>query len=107
MLINKIIVIFLICLISLNAHSQIDPTKPSQYRAKGNSISVKAASTSLNLEVIKLLASKRVAVINGRTYNAGQYIGKEQVKTILLDKVIFRSGKELHLFGHSVVKISK
>lgn len=108
MLVIKSLVVIALMLVSswVSATTLNDPTKPSAY-VETITLFQADPSEKMRLTVIKLEGNKRVAVIDNRTYSQGQHIGKEQLKIILLDRVIFSSGKELHLFGHSVVKVSK
>ncbi len=84
-----------------------DPTRPIVLSRIANSASKVPTASALSLSVIKLENNHKIAIINDKVYQQGHRIGQDKIIKILLDRVIFSSGKELYLFGHSVVNVSK
>jgi len=90
-----------------------DPTRPGVAKRvvdlDADSVEASAAPVRevLRLNAVQKFEKSSVAVISGKTYRVGESIKQDIITVIRFDKVIFSSGKELHLFGNSVVNISK
>lgn len=93
----------------ISANQLSDPTKPGYVPVP----KVLAAAT-LNkgqnpkwvLSSIKINGKYRSAIINQQSYQVGQLVGRERIKRILSNQVIFSSGKTLSLFDDSFVSLS-
>lgn len=95
------------CAIFAPALALTDPTRPGVANAETHELKQKSPSQTLRLDLIKSSKNKYESVINGVSYRVGDKIKKDVITKILFDKVVFRSGNELYLFGNSVVRISK
>lgn len=109
MLLIKITTLMMInaFVVSASAAVLTDPTRPvAGFSAKAPTAQG-PKKNKLTLNVIKLDKNQKVAMIDGRMYRQGQQVGQDRIREILLDRVILGSGKELYLFGHSVVSVSQ
>jgi len=109
--------LFIVSWAVLTAYAQAtlltDPTRPGivKQTVEPNADSVETSGAParqvLRLNAVQKFENSSVAVISGKAYRVGESIKQDIITVIRFDKVIFSSGKELHLFGNSVVNISK
>jgi len=108
---NKIIFMVMTATLSLNllAADLKDPTKPAfvaPTQSEGVVTSKAKTPPPLVLNSIKINGQHRSVIINQRSYQVGELVGRQRIKRILSNKVIFSSGKSISLFDDSFVSFT-
>jgi hypothetical protein len=100
-----IILLFVFCLCYGEGFLLYDPTKPIGYETK-NDISMK----NINFSMAFASEDNKVAIINGKSYHVGDFVGGNKIIEITVKKIVIqdpRTNNKIEISAKSSVKINK